>query len=431
MASGPNSDGFAAVPSLTHVADFIRGVCVRAASEETPSLDGPWFSRRGQGFIALDGEEAKAYAEVAAQLARDYGANGDISRKTLATFVQDALFQTMDLGAATQDMAACEQRLKTALQELHRKLIEPSASYTCFIPVESLSPDGLPMTLGGVQLLVMAEPRMRRLVLPRDASLTVEEKRQRRQVLAIVSDEGIARRPVARVEVAARDSESAESLAWLEVRATIDILNFFADLIPNHPAWLYLAGEAGRQATTGVLVCDDGTLTIPNSLKGPLDGFSIQRLRAIPQLRRALARIHASMRQSPQSEVSKLLLTSLRWAGRASVEPVSERAFLQYVIALEALCAPTNSQHIKNVLQIRVSHLLGRKASDRGSLHDEVGRLYKLRSDVIHDGSFNLGPEDLGSVRLITKRSLLRALLHRGARKLTSRQELARWFDTR
>jgi len=50
---------------------------------------------------------------------------------------------------------------------------------------------------------------------------------------------------------------------------------------------------------------------------------------------------------------------------------------------------------------------------------------------VIHDGSFNLGPEDLGSVRLITKRSLLRALLHRGARKLTSRQELARWFDTR
>ena len=109
---------------LGYVGSFIREVYQHAESTDSPSLGGPWFSRKGQGSIFFDESDAVSYSKVVARLVEDYGAAGDISRKTLATLVQDALFATLDLQATTQDAAACEKRLKTAVRELHRKLTE-------------------------------------------------------------------------------------------------------------------------------------------------------------------------------------------------------------------------------------------------------------------------------------------------------------------
>jgi hypothetical protein len=101
------------------------------------------------------------------------------------------------------------------------------------------------------------------------------------------------------------------------------------------------------------------------------------------------------------------------------------------MIALEAVCLPTGSQLAKKQLQTRVSRLLGSTIQDREWYHDRVGGLYKLRSDVVHDGSSDVSPEDLGAGRLITKQYLLLMLRHRGVRKLNTRAELAHWLDTR
>jgi hypothetical protein len=417
--------------TLSFVASFVRDVFSRTTSTSSPNLDGRWFSRKDQGFIALEAGESAAYAGVVSRLAREYGKAGDISTKTLATFVQDVLFATLDLQAATQDVQACECRLKAAMGELHRKLTDPAVPYCCFLPVQGLSAEGLPMTLGRARLIVMTEARMRRLVLPRDAGLTAADRKERRRILPTLSNECLIGQPVAQVTVLARDADAARALALEETRAVVDVLNFFADLVPSHPAWLYLAGEAGRETTSAVLACANGSLTLHNSLEGPVAPYSIERLKSVRSLRLARTRIHALSREDPPSEVSRLLLTSIGWAGRASVEPVPARALVQYMIALEALFLPTGSRLAMKQLQTRVSRLLGKTAQDREWHYDRVGELYELRSSVVHDGSSNVSPEDLGAVRSIAKRSLLLMLRHRGIRNVHARAELARWLDTR
>ena len=174
--------------TLSYVARFVRDVFSRAPSTSSPNLDGRWFSRKDQGFIALDADESSAYARVVSRLAKEYGKAGDISTKTLATFVQDVLFATLNLQAATQDIRACECRLKAAMRELHRKLADPAVSYSCFLPVQGLSAEGLPTTLGRARLIVMTEARMRRLTLPRDAGLTAADRKKRRCVLPTLSN---------------------------------------------------------------------------------------------------------------------------------------------------------------------------------------------------------------------------------------------------
>lgn len=417
--------------TLSYVASFVRDVFSRATSTSSPNLDGRWFSRRDQGFISLDKDETVAFAEVVTRLAKEHGKAGDISMKTLETLVQDVLFGTLDLQAATQDTRACERRLRVAMEGLHGKLTEPAVAYSCFLPVLGLSAEGLPTALGRARLLVMTEARMKRLLLPSDAGLTAADRKERRRVLPTVSDEGLIGLPIVQVTVMARDADAARALAREETRAVVDSLNFFADLVPNHPAWLYLAGEAGREGSSAAVASADGSLTFHNSLEGPVAPYSVERLKSIRPLRLALTRIHALSREDSPSEVSRLLLTSIRWAGRASVEPVPARALVQYMIALEALFLPTGSRLAKKQLQTRVSRVLVKTTQNREWYYDRVGELYKLRSAVVHDGSSDMSPEDLGTVRLITKRSLLLMLRHRGVRKLHTRAELVRWLDTR
>ena len=416
---------------LGYVGSFIREVYQHAESTESPSLGGPWFSRKGQGSIFFDESDAVSYSKVVARLVEDYGAAGDISRKTLATLVQDALFATLDLQATTQDAAACEKRLKTAVRELHRKLTEAPAAYSCYVPVQGLSAEGLPMTVGRARLLVMSAPRLRRLVLPSQLSLPADGKNQRRQLMGVLAEDDLPGQRVALVSVLARDPEAAETLARRDTRVVVDVLNFFVDLVPNSPGWLYLAGEAGSEATSTLVAHADGSLTVNRAWQGPISEFSTKRLQSVPKLSRALGRIHELIKEEPRSALSELLLTAIRWAGRASVEPIPEHAFVQYVIAMEALLLPTESQGIKHRLQTRVSHLLAGTARDRQWYFDTVKKLYEVRSDIAHDGSFEVDPGDLATLRMIVKSSIFRVLMYRGIRRLGSLQEFARWLDTR
>lgn len=414
---------------LDYVADFVRDIR-RSSRPDLGDVDGLLSYRKGKGVLALSRKEASAYGDVVSRLDKRYRTKEDVSLATLKTYVQDVLFGALFGTEGPGDESAFEARLSGELTSFRAKLREPAVTHTCYLPVSSLSEEGLPWTLGTVRLLQMNAARLRRLVLPPGADLSSRQVAKGRELIKeLTSDESLTR-PMAEVTVLAKDSGAAMDLAMRRTREIVDVLNFFALLIPNTPEWVHLAGEAERTVSSALVVRDGRLAYMSSALKGPPGHFSCKRLKSTSSLRPALRRVHELLRNRGQSQVGELVMTSIVWAGRASVEPIREQAFLQYVIALETLMLPVSTQAIKNRLQTRVAHFLGATAGERQRLYDTMRGLYTTRSDIVHDGSFDVSADDLDWLRSIVAACILRALVRRKIRQLTTPGELARWLDT-
>ena len=150
---------------LDYVEDFIREVHEEGTSDPASTLRGPLFFRRGKGVIALSGESGRTYAEVIARIEADFSSKMRVSRGTLRTYLQDALFASLG-GAESEGDEDFESRLSKALDELGRSLHRPLKDYVCYTPVKGLAVEGLPLRVGEVTLVRMNPHRLRRHLVP-------------------------------------------------------------------------------------------------------------------------------------------------------------------------------------------------------------------------------------------------------------------------
>lgn len=118
-------------------------------------------------------------------------------------------------------------------------------------------------------------------------------------------------------------------LAEREVRATIECLNFFSDIIPGNYTSLFLPTERKSNsiewatvATESGSVSTFGVFTDTEALAG---GFSIKRLRQneSPVVRSAVKRVESLLKKS-NHEMEELMLRAVRWGGRATAEKTRE-----------------------------------------------------------------------------------------------------------
>jgi Apea-like HEPN len=316
------------------------------------------------------------------------------------------------------------------LATFQKKLREPAVAYTCYIPVRGVANDGLPSTVGTVRLVRMNASHRRRLVSPDGIQIPAAEIASRRGALKqMMADDG---QPMAVVKVQARDSDAAHHIALSKTKQVVDVLNFFADMIPYNHGWVYFPGDAASETTVSPTIRADGDLSLASAWVGPLQPVSLRRLRATALLRPGFRRTNALLRDTARSPLDEVLLTSLEWAGRASVEPVRHQAFLLFIIALETIMMPEQAQGaLKYRLQLRTAHFLGRTAKARQELFKEVGDLYKARGKIAHNGSAAVKEEDLGRLRLIVKGCVLKALVHPQVRGPNEPRDFAMWLDSR
>ena len=412
---------------LDYVESFIREVYEGGTSDPSSMPRGPVFFRKAQGAVVLSAGSGQTYREVMARLEAEFSAKMRISRGTLRTYVQDALFASLG-GANAGSDNDFESRLSAALGQLGRSLHKPPKDYVCYTPVRGLGVEGLPLRVGAVTLIRMNPHRLRRQLSPVLAASRGTREANRALLSSVESD--LLGLPMALANVTAHDAGAAQDVALDETRLAIDVLNFFSDQIPNSPAWLYLPGEAGAEGATSLIVCEGESASVPGEWKGPLGEMSMKRLKSVPRNRRALKQMNELLVQTPRTRTADLILTSVRWAGRASVEPVSEHAFVMFMVALEALMLPHDSRDLANRLQTRVSHLLGANAADRGWLYDNVKHLYEVRSNIVHEGFVEVEDSDLTLLGMIVKDCIFRVILHRTAHHLSTPKTFSRWLDT-
>lgn len=123
--------------------------------------DGIWFSRREEGSLFLDAEEARRYSGVVVELMKRYVPREDLSRRSVESFLQRALFDSLDL--RSRSAQSFDERLGIALGQLLALLMGPSDKYACWVPVEGLTLDRAGANFGGIRFIKFGRHQVRQL----------------------------------------------------------------------------------------------------------------------------------------------------------------------------------------------------------------------------------------------------------------------------
>jgi len=421
------------------LAALVHRINVEAAQAEADGVrhygikdDFLTFEEQGLGGLILTNEDAKEYRrcldgmhEIAA------GKAERISRPAVASLIQRAILKALDVTrtAAERDFS---KRLATALAELRQELGAKPVLWEVHLSAE-LMPEKLPYTFGRCEFY-LGDSTSVPILLQRvgRSKASGKEDATSREISQFVREavnETIGGKIVISTTVHAVDPVAAQIQGQGLIRQTVDTLSFFANL-GGQPRCQILLPEDPRpaMAKTFLFAEETGESHASSAWVGPIAPFSFSG----PQLHAAgLDRTSQMLKKEAPSEFELRILSALQWAGKASVEPRREEAFLLFAVSLESLLlARDDKSEIAETLALRLAHLISAPGT-RLMVYRDMKRLYRIRSKIVHSGSFDVGEDQLSEIRYYTRFALLTMLLSPQVSELDTDAELTEWFRSR
>jgi hypothetical protein len=298
-----------------------------------------------------------------------------------------------------------------------------------------MAQDGLPFKFGKVTFSLFDGDLAKEVYeIPIKQPILEEEKQKRVELIKeMISSELIGKTVGVLLENAV-DPDAAQSLALKRLRITVDILNFYSDLIPYSSGYFYLPGDIDSRLICVPIIYGPDTcpgFSINNHIVGPLGPISFSNLMSVDEKNRlGITRVNQFLQEENKNDLEEGILASLQWAGRASVESRKEEAFLLYAIALESLIMIDNDHdELTYRLSTRIAHLIGKNCDSRKRIVNEVKALYNTRSKIVHSGKYQVTDADLAYIRLVTKNCILRIIIEPPFNSMKTINELVGWFN--
>jgi hypothetical protein len=428
-AAKSSSDSLTEV--LKTVREFIKSLW--ATIEEFTGRTNPaiFFSIADEGTLFLDKEEAQQYRKCLRSLISAV-ASDQISTKAIEHLYQKAILVSLDIAEHRADQSF-EARLDQAIQDLRAALRIKPCHFQVYYPVDGLTSDGLPFSFGNVNFCIFSTEEIMALIQNSDRQ-QVKNRKQNDSYGAIseMIQGGISGKPVGVTTVMATEHEAAKALAFKELRLTLDVMNFFSDLIPYSNGYFFLPGDRSRAVVTTLATSNDvqQSYSIGRQVIGPLALLSAKWLSNIDQTSQVGLTAASSLLVERKGKLQERLLSAIQWAGRATVDSRKEEAFLLYAIALESLILAENEKdELVYRLRTRVAHLIGEGVQSRRQLSKQVKDLYDVRSQIVHSGRYQVTDADFGRMRLMTKSCIIRVLADEIFIKMRGMQDFIDWFD--
>ena len=349
------------------------------------------WSRPAEGTLFLNPDEANSHAAMLSKACIALAPGADLSKSAIRSALQGAVFTVVDLPESrSRDLNA---RVKQAMNEFQLLIATPRQEFECWIEVAGLDPESLPAEFGLTRFAVIGESDISGLADIIRMKHTVDRAGKLVSVGRMAGE--LLGRPVAIQRVVARDQNAAIPLAIRDVGIALDCLNFFADMIPYNRARLWIPdGQTQLGSSLRFSIASDGSFQ--HSPKARFEWkYSLSKLRELTDVAAAsLSRVEALLRQTSRNSVEELLLQGARWVGRAAAAESTEDGFLYSMIALECVALPEKGSNISQRLARRISRILGIECEHENEFKRRIGKLYELRSDLVHDGSLEIADSD-------------------------------------
>jgi hypothetical protein len=418
--------------ALEKAKNFIRELNATPSSTGLPLRIEIMFSAAKDGSISISGEIAQKYRDAFNSIYADLPKNTLIDRKTLERLFRNAVLAAVDINERREERSF-EKRIAVEIEKLRNKLNSPPIQWVIYCSVAGVEVFGTSVSLGGVSFTPFTQELKQRLL---DISTRSDDEEERRQVehdLRVLAGNKDENGVVGIIKMKAIDPVAARSAALQQMRLTVDILNFFSDVLYRQGMTrIILPGEQEHAALVTWAVSEEEPIKFSYGYQniGAFGLFSINKLVYSDPSETGIDIIQRILVDSQHSEFESRLLAAIQWAGRATVEPRIEEAFLLYAIALESLVMPREvDADISYRLRIFVPHLLGLDLPTRVHIKSEITQLYKMRSEIVHRGRYTISSSDLSQIRWYTKNSVLRMLTQEPFKSMKTDKELREWFD--
>jgi hypothetical protein len=425
--------------ALKIAADAIRQIDVAPSEDSGTAPEAVvLFSRGHLGGMSLTGDTARAYGVAATALWKAVREKEILSKGSIDAAFQIAILQACD--AAAQNAATpFNRRLDDAIKELKARLTAPALKWDVHIPVRGLDPAGLPVRLASVAFrtassAVIRSWKGRSFSIIDGTAEPPDRKAAFKKRTTEHFDKEFLGRTFASISVEAIDETAAVTRARRTLRAALDVVNFYADLLypPGLRAFVYALGERDSIRATTLIFQEDQRFGMPGSREGPWKPFVLRDLRSKRARRLGAPKIFRWLGSRKRDGFEQRVLTALQWAGRATADDRREEAFLLYLIALESLILGEKAdRELGYRLKIRCAHLLGRTPAHRAAIAQRLSGLYGIRSKIVHAGQTEVTDEDLSAARSLAKNALIAVLRSRVRPTPKTSQALEDWFEAR
>jgi len=417
-------------PALNEISEFIKSLDVVEEISRETEYD-LFFSQADEGTLLLSGKEAIQYRQCLKLLIDTIG-DESISPKTIETLYQKTILTTLDIHEKRRGNPF-EQRLKVAIDELRSSLTTTPTTFSVYYPVFGLALDGLPIQVGNVLFCKFDDVHLEKfLKFLNEYEGDENEKAKRMSFTDSIKQSEIFGKPAGLIDVKAFDNIAAKTLALKELALTVDVINFFSDIIPYQKGHVYLPGNNER-LTINIPIISKGekpNFTFGWEVAGPLMPFSFPQLLENDKKRGWGFSKIANLLAKKRNGLEDKIISAIQWAGKATVESKKEEAFLLYAISLESLILLDNEkEELGYRLRTRVAHLLGGDLEGRTKISNKVRDLYTVRSKIVHSGSYQVTDADISLIRSYSKNCILHIVNNEPFSSMNSVDSLVQWFN--
>jgi len=140
----------------------------------------------------------------------------------------------------------------------------------------------------------------------------------------------------------------------------------------------------------------------------------------------------ATARPNKDDLLRERILNAVDWTAKGLRDELSDRQFVQFMFALEALLSSGDRDvPLTSRLAEFTAHIVG-GGQDRRIAHDkEVRHLYQVRSDIAHGRVQEASPADRVLARDVVNTVIVRLLTHKELGTMQLMTELERWIERR
>jgi len=435
---------------LTNIGrDFVNSLPPTVAQQTPETVDNLFsLSDEEWGVVSLSAEQSRGFLKCVHGVQRELAPSWD--EKSIFDLSQRMVTRYANPKRQQAGMKR-SQRASAALEEWTSVLLEAPADWTLYFRACNLSAQGLPATVGLVTFLPLDETGPSEIWTQYQAVMMISpdpaasKENWRKHMAERLRPE--AGHSLARVCVQANTYRAAANLALSEVRRTLDVLNFYADLIHARPTVVFLPGDAAR-ASQFVVAYKRGSSGDPVAAHFSEQIVGIWSAMGLfdPHLQKArdlgFGRACSLLTKSSCNAVERRVLTALRWAGQAGaanalregyqdqLNAEREHGFLFYAICLESLfCKRREQDGATKRIADRCAVMLASDEPERAAIHELVATLYDRRSDIVHQGNLGITDDEMVDIRRLTCASLVEMLTNVALIALGDEGAFEDWFQ--
>lgn len=229
--------------------------------------------------------------------------------------------------------------------------------------------------------------------------------------------------------IATGDKYKAKELSYRRINQVVNILRFIVcllghDRISEHLIKINLLAESYQTFEKAITLHKNDNLISLNFgiSREPLFEFEIDK-GLLDDLKKNcfFDDLISILKKKNKTELEKVILTSIYWAGEAQDEFEPASAFIKFWTALESLYSQTNEPITQTLAKgISITLAFGGyrliDPNDVDNIHKNLKKLYKKRSKIVHVGNYqNVLPQELSE---ICKYSSWAVLTYLGLRSL-------------